>query len=59
MNEKKKKKEIKKKQEIRHKPANQQPLSAIAAVGRAEQRGSGASQAALPNRVLYLLCAAV
>lgn len=55
MNEKKKKEE-RKKQEIRHKPANQKPHSAIAAVGLAEQRGSGAIQAAMPNRVLYLLC---
>ena len=53
---KEKKKKKKKKQEIRHKSTNQQSHSAIAAVGRAEQRGSGASQAAMPNRVLYLQC---
>ena len=46
----------KEKQEIRQESANQQTHSPIAAVGRAEQRGSGASQAAMPNRVLYLHC---
>ena len=38
------------------KAGDQTRISQSEAVDRAEQRGSGAIQAAMPNRVLYLLC---